>query len=66
MTLTDDQNEELEEMLECINNNHEKLNQWEKDFADDNYKRWQKYGKETFLSMKQWEIIVKLYDKAQG
>jgi len=65
MALTDDQNEELEEMLECINNNPEKLNQWEKDFADDNYKRWQKYGKNIFLSEKQWEVIIKLYNKAQ-
>ena len=63
--LTDDQAEELEEMFNSIMGDTAKLNDWEKGFIEDNHSRYEQYGKQTYLSAKQWEIIYKIYKKVQ-
>lgn len=71
MPLSPRETEELGDMLEAIKADTGALNDWERQFVDDQVRRFDQYGAEIFLSPKQWKKIRDIYevvtgDKAEG
>jgi hypothetical protein len=64
--LTDSQNEELEALFYTISEHEDVLNEWEKGFFNDNYERWQKFGKNIYITEKQWAVLFKIRDKIEN
>lgn len=63
MNLTLDQEEKLRFMLADISDNLETLTRWERDFMNDQIKRYDEHGPTMTLSGKQWAVINKIYEK---
>lgn len=63
MNLTLDQEEKLRFMLADISENMKELTNWERDFMQDQIKRYDGHGAKMFLSGKQWAVIQKIYEK---
>ena len=61
--LTDEQNEELEQIFNAIAEHGDKLNEWERGFINDNHQRWEQYGKNNYITEKQWTTLLKIYKK---
>jgi len=50
-------------VVDAFNENPQKLSQWEKGFMTDMAQRVEKYGADTFISAKQWGVIMKAAEK---
>jgi hypothetical protein len=46
-----------------INKAWNNLNFWEKNFMEDMLARFHQYGRNTMISLKQWEAITKISEK---
>tara|TARA_B100000700_G_scaffold331737_1_gene467774 strand:+ start:7384 stop:7584 length:201 start_codon:yes stop_codon:yes gene_type:complete len=64
MSITDDEDVKLQEILQDCNDNFEKLNGWEQGFISDNQQRYEEYGAGIRLSAKQWKILYACQEKA--
>ena len=63
MNLTLDQEEKLRFMIADISDNMKELTPWEKNFMEDQIKRYDEHGAKMFLSSKQWAVIQRIYEK---
>ena len=63
MPLDLDQHQELTEFFTDINEHSHKLTNWELGFTNDMKDRFQKYGGNTIISEKQWEIVRRIQNK---
>jgi len=63
MTLTDNQEQLLVEMLDTIGANRSRLGSWERTFFDDQAKRYAEHQSRMWLSGKQWAVLRKMYEK---
>lgn len=63
MNLSLELDEKLAFMLTTIGENRKDLNDWERQFFDDQVKRYDEYKANIRLSPKQWAILNKMYDK---
>lgn len=63
MNLTLDQEEKLRFMIADISENLKELSNWERDFMNDQIKRYDEYGATMRLSPKQFAIIERIYEK---
>lgn len=66
MAITEEQNEQLTDMLSDIQGNMSLLNDWERGFIKDQIERFDKYGVSIFLSPKQWSTIRSIHEKVAG
>ena len=65
MTLESRHIEYLDDLFETgagatVQNGRDCFNEWERDFLDDNYKRYEQYGSETRFSTKQCDILFRI------
>lgn len=63
MNLTLDQEEKLRFQIAEISDNLKKLNEWERNFMQDQIKRYDEMGAKMFLSGKQMSVIQRIYEK---
>lgn len=63
MNLTLDQEEKLRFMIADISENLKELTDWERNFMQDQIKRYDEHGAKMFLSGKQMAVIEKIYNK---
>lgn len=63
MSLTVDQEEKLRFMLAEIGDCMDDLSSWEKNFMNDQIKRYDENGANMFLSGKQWAVLNKIHEK---
>ncbi len=61
--LSDEQYEELDNILTCCTENQEGLSGWDIGFIADIKDRFEKYDKRIFLSERQWDALRKIYSK---
>lgn len=66
MTLTDTEFETLTQYMEAIEPERKSLNNWERDFFDDQIQRYREHGQGMRLSTKQWNVLKKMYAKITG
>lgn len=66
MNLTLDQEEKLRYMLAELGDNLEALTTWERNFVQDQIKRYDELGSRMFMSGKQWACLVKIHEKSTG
>lgn len=52
----------LEALLDAIQQDDLRMNDWERSFSGDMVKRFEKYGRDTYVSEKQWNAIKKIAD----
>ena len=60
MSLTNDEVEELEQILARAGDGMDQLNDWERGFINDQQKRFDQYGADIRLSPKQWAALRKI------
>ena len=60
MPLTDDENEWVIGLLEAYDGNEKETSEWRRGFMADQIDRHSKYGKDMFLSPKQWNVLKKV------
>jgi hypothetical protein len=63
MSLSDEQETKLANILETCLEGRKQLNDWERGFLDDQAKRYDEYKSRMSLSPKQWAILDKMYEK---
>lgn len=66
MTLTAEENQNLEDMLATIEAEMGALSEWERNFIKDQLERHAKYGADMRLSPKQWGVIRRVYANVTG
>lgn len=44
-------------------NDRDDFTKWESDFLSDMNERYKKYGADTFMSGKQWDVVIRIGDK---
>jgi hypothetical protein len=63
MGLTNDEAEKLQEMLELLGENLGSLRDREREFVNDQIKRWDEHGANMRLSTAQWRWLNDIYNK---
>lgn len=66
MGLSDSEHESLTMMITELMENEGKMNDWERGFISDQFERLNKYGKDTFMSPKQWSVVMRSYESVTG
>ena len=66
MSLTDEQEERFRLYIHALDDARTGLSDWERNFLDDQIKRYDQYGPKVTLSPKQWAVLDKMYDKITG
>ncbi len=64
MSLTDEQEEKFRFVVHTLDDARKDLSEWERNFLDDQLKRYDQYGSKITLSPKQWAVLDKMYEKA--
>lgn len=64
--MTEDECMYLERILAKAAANHNKLNSWEKSFVEDTNARYEKYGADTRMSPKQWQVLDNIDKNIDG
>lgn len=65
MAISKQQHDELAEMLADIKD-EDLANDWQRSFIADQRKRFNEYGMDMYLSVKQWDKIKEIYAEATG
>jgi hypothetical protein len=55
--------ESLNSIKENIDNGWDELTKWEKKFVEDFISKYEQYGKETFVSARQLDILLSIGEK---
>ena len=63
MALTENEDQYLQRVLELYDEDRNKVTQWERNFMDDQVKRYEEGGEGISMSPKQWMIIQRIADK---
>lgn len=63
MSLTDNEQEYLQLVLDAYQEDRKKCSEWERGFMDDQVKRWEEHGADIRMSPKQWQIIGRVAEK---
>lgn len=66
MSLTMDQEDRLQGLLNDINGYRSKLSGWDLTFFDDQLKRFEEHGATISLSPKQWAQLERIHGKVTG
>lgn len=57
MSLSQTEHEWLEGMIEAYDGNEKMTGEWRRNFMKDQLDRFAKYGKDMYLSAKQWKVV---------
>ena len=57
MPLSQREQDWIEQFFEALDGREKKLSAWAQGFLSDQAERWEKYGKDMFLSPKQWAVM---------
>jgi hypothetical protein len=63
MSLSENESDYLQRVLDAYNEDRKKCSEWERGFMDDQVKRWEEHGSGIRMSPKQWTIIGRVADK---
>ena len=63
MSLSEEQEQRLANILEACEDARHRLSDWEADFLDDQVNRYAQYKSQTSLSPKQWGVLERMMDK---
>lgn len=63
MTLTIDEQEALQFLLDSLDVDDSRLSDWERGFLEDQKERYEKHGSAIFLSGKQWAVLNRINEK---
>lgn len=66
MSLTPEETEDLQLMLDAIEPEMKRLSDWERKFLGDQLDRFGRYGPSIRMSPKQWEVVRRCYQKVTG
>lgn len=63
MSLTQEEEERLHNLLQTLEGCTKALSDWERNFLADQSNRYQQYGSKIFMSPKQWAVLQRMYEK---